>query len=245
MGSRSWSRGLTTGRTWHPAVATPRLAGTIGAQPVVQPNGDLTDVFYLFTRTAVFLEAVTSHDGGRTWTRPVRVSDVAFAGPPDIRSGDLPSAVVDPVTGWIHAVWGDGSFRSDERADIVIASSADGRHWSTVRRVNRPTGAEPFTPDVAAYAGRVYVSWRSRLPADSQLIGMVIVKGDGVRFGMPLRLGPASDLRFAAVAPVAFPGDYMGTWAGAHHVYANWEVSSRPRSGAQFHQVTWGATLAP
>ena len=54
--------------------------------------------------------------------------------------------------------------------------------------------------------------------------------------------GPASNLRYAARAPIPFPGDYVGSAMHGTALYAVWCVSTRPARG-RFHQVAYGASL--
>jgi hypothetical protein len=61
-----------------------------------------------------------------------------------------------------------------------------------------------------------------------------------------LRLGPPTNLDVAALAPVAFLGDYMGVAATARRVFPVWNVASRPPDpAARFHQTTWAAVIRP
>ena len=65
-------------------------------------------------------------------------------------------------------------------------------------------------------------------------------------FPTTVRVGPTSDYRWAAKAPVIFPGDYIGTaLSSTGRLYAVWCVSSRPADpSAKYHQVVYGAVLA-
>jgi hypothetical protein len=70
------------------------------------------------------------------------------------------------------------------------------------------------------------------------------VSSDGRQFAAPIKLGPLSDLNYAAEAGGKFPGDYMGTAATHGRVYAVWCRSSAPSDpNAKYHQTVYGATL--
>ena len=119
------------GLTWGPAIPTANLATGIGGQPLVQPNGTV-----VVPIEADVMAAFLSSDGGTSWTAPVTMSNIQFhldAG--GIRSGPLPSAVVDGG-GTIWTVWEDCRFRMPcTTNDLVYSTSADGVNWSAVTRI--------------------------------------------------------------------------------------------------------------
>jgi len=119
------------GLTWGPAIPTANLATGIGGQPLVQPNGTV-----VVPIEADVMAAFLSSDGGTSWTAPVTISNIQFhldAG--GIRSGPLPSAVVDGG-GTIWTVWEDCRFRMPcTTNDLVYSTSTDGVNWSAVTRI--------------------------------------------------------------------------------------------------------------
>jgi hypothetical protein len=148
----------------------------------------------------------------------------------------------------MYAVWeGDGPGEP-----VTLASSANGRHWSApvlVTPEHNPS-IQHVNATVAAYGGKVFVSYGTRNTAVDQ--GAFVQQQvswsfhGGAAFGPALSLGPLSNLKFAAVAPIAFPGDYIGASETASRVTLVWCVSSRPRDPAQtFHQVLFAAVLRP
>lgn len=161
------------GETWSPlvAVSTVGPGWTIGAQPFVQPNGDLTVVYATGAPLATTYQfiAQTSHDGGDRFDAPVTIATPLERAAPGIESGyDLPAAAVDPVDGEIYVVWSDGrSPRPDFPADIVISVSTDGgASWGEPSVVNSSRGCRSFhcarfTPAVAAYAKDVHITFRT------------------------------------------------------------------------------------
>ena len=166
------------GRSWSRLIDVSAPASlTVGAQPVVQPDGDLTNVYLDFTTfEAARTVAQTSSNGGRTFGRPIDLGVNLGSEPPDMRTGVLP-ATVDRVTGRLQVVWQDLRFRPDGYNDIVITSSPDGQRWTGLRRVNRDpvtSGLDHLTPDVAADAGKVFVTYRTRANAGgpSRFVGM-------------------------------------------------------------------------
>jgi hypothetical protein len=224
------------GRSWSRLIDVSAPASlTVGAQPVVQPDGDLTNVYLDFTTFEAACTVVqTSSNGGRTFGRPIDLGANLGGEPPDMRTGVLP-ATVDRVTGRLHVVWQDLRFRPDGYNVIVITSSPDGQRWTGLRRVKRDpvtSGLDHLTPDVAADAGKVFVTYRTRANAGgpSRFVGMRFTASadGGRRFADELRLGPPTNLDSAAEAPVRFLGDDMGVAAARRVVYPVWHVAARP-----------------
>jgi hypothetical protein len=259
------------GRHWSPriTVSGPH-ANTQGSQPMLKPDGTIVDSYLNFgpggggeepehqvgaaaqarpsaaaAEPGVPLVATTSRDGGATWSAESTITTQVGPGPDGIRCC-LPSAIADPRTGQLYAVW------TDVALDVInLSRSTDGRHWSAPIEVTRsPTpGLERVNVDVSAYGGRVYVSYGTR---DTTVAGGEFVQQQlstsvdrGAHFGRPLSLGPLSDLKFAAQAGGIFPGDYIGSAASRGLVYLVWCRSSTPADpAATFHQTLYAAVLA-
>jgi hypothetical protein len=241
------------GATWSSlvTVSPPEPSfGTLDALPMVQPNGDLT-IVYLQTSAAPFrILAQTSHDGGNAFSQPVTVSDDQGAGVPGMRTGVLPAAAADPVTGKLYVVWQDARANSDGRNDIVLSMSADGGgSWGPLTTVNRPDTARlrnRFTPAVAAYAGAILVAYGSREDDDARVFMRYAVSTDeGGTFGREHRLGGPGRLEFAAMASgLLFLGDYIGLTLSSSTAHAVWCRPTRPRRGRTGpHQTAWSATI--
>jgi BNR repeat-like domain len=166
--TNSWRLGIRTsddgGRTWsspqrlQPGVTGPGAVFS-GPVPVTRPNGDLVVPYSFFApmneggrgipqedRVA----AVVSHDGGATFTQPVRIASLEavdnFAG---IRAPALPTAAVD-AAGKVYVAWQDGRFRnSGDENDIVISTSSNGVQWTEPRRVPLSRTPTYFLPAIA------------------------------------------------------------------------------------------------
>jgi hypothetical protein len=102
---------------------------------------------------------------------------------------------------------------------------------------------------VAAYAGKVYLSYRTRAAQGTApaVTEDLVVSGDGGRtFGPQRHVGPPAVLKYAAVAnspTTAFLGDYMGLAASARLAVLAWCVSSVPPVAEPYHQLLWAATV--
>jgi len=259
------------GRTWSAAaVVTPGSpADTQNSQALIRPDGSVTDVYMDFAGTGrtpdheresdearaaamapalepgVPLRARTSRDGGRTWSEAVTVATDVGGDVPGVRCC-LPSAVADPVTGRMHAVWS-----STDLSLLRASSSADGVHWSDPVTVDteRTSTTQVINADVAAYSGKVLVSYGlddTAVSGGRYVQQHAAVSYDAGRsFAGRLRLGPPSDLQYAAQAGGAFPGDYIGTSVSHGRFYAAWALSSAPPDGGTYHQVLFAAVIRP
>lgn len=163
-----WMLGIRTsddgGLTWskplrlQPGV-TGRGAVFSGPIPVTRPNGDLVVPYSFFAplneggrgvpeedRVA----AVVSHDGGATFTQPIRIAALEasddLAG---IRAPSLPSVSVD-AAGKAYVAWQDGRFRSRAgENDVVFSTSTDGMNWTAAARIRMSGARSYFLPAIA------------------------------------------------------------------------------------------------
>jgi hypothetical protein len=258
------------GRTWSRTVnvsAADRYSQN--SQPMIKPDGTIVDT-YLDYGTAAGEEgpesrigqdadrqatpaaeappadtivARTSHNGGATWSASATITTQAGEGPEGIRCC-LPSASADPITGRMFTAW-----ISPASDAVMLSQSFDGTHWSAASRVTPApsAGRDYINVDVAAYRGQVFVanSTRDTTVQDGRFVQQQLsVSSDGRQFAAPIKLGPLSDLNYAAEAGGKFPGDYMGTAATHGRVYAVWCRSSAPSDpNAKYHQTVYGATL--
>jgi hypothetical protein len=241
---------------------------TQNSQPMIQPDGTITDAYLNFgadsgregpearetddvrrpeaaaAPVGDLMAAKTSHDGGATWSPEVTITQDAGEGPAGIRCC-LPSGTADPRTGRLYAAWDSASPDT-----VALSTSRDGRHWSAPIRVNRETqpGLDHVNVDVSAFAGRVVVSYGSRdtTVENGRFVQqrVSVSRDGGAHFDRPISIGPLSDLRFAAQAGGAFPGDYIGSAAARDRTYLVWCRSSQPGDpAATFHQTLYAAVL--
>ncbi len=122
------------GLTWGPAKATSGIAGGIGGQPLVQPNGNV--IVPIESTVNPEMVAFQSTNGGVSWSAPVSISTIQYhADAGGIRSGPLPSAAMDGA-GSVWVVWEDCRFRNScSTNDLVYSTSSDGVNWSAVTRI--------------------------------------------------------------------------------------------------------------
>jgi hypothetical protein len=260
------------GRHWSAThLVTPRDENSQNSQPVIQSNGAITDTYISFgsqttaalghhpilseharnraaaASSATPIVARTSIDGGASWSGESVVAPNPGGGPLDVRCC-LNAATLDPVRGTMYAVW-DGAGSGEP---VTLSSSADGQHWSAPVLVTpeHQRNIQHVNATVAAYNGKVFVDYgtRNKAVADGDLVQQELSSSfnGGASFGPALSLGPVSNLDYAARAPIAFPGDYIGASETVSRLTLVWCVSSKPADpAARFHQVLFAAVLRP
>ncbi len=148
----------TNGSPAHPASAT-NCDAILGAVIVVEPDGTLEVAALYFNLIASHpiptrILALSSPDGGVTWTSPVlaaTIHDIIGTFPPQkYRTLSLPALARDPRTGQLYLAWAD---KGTGDADILLITSKDrGKTWSAPLRVNDDpihNGAQQFQPQLA------------------------------------------------------------------------------------------------
>jgi hypothetical protein len=263
------------GRTWSAThIVSGPHANTQNSQPVIQPDGTITDVYMNFgphsagdgvrgnipgehqgirrsaaAGSGVWLVARTSRDGGAAWSSESLVAKNIGGGPAGIRCC-LPATAGDPVTGEMYTAWeGNGPGAMDP---VWLSRSADGLSWSKPVQVSRdpsPT-IQHVNVTVTAYGGKVFVPYgtRNTAVASGNLVQQQLSSSSngGASFGPPLSLGPLSNLTYAAVAGGKFPGDYIGASATASRLTLAWCLSSKPPNPDRaYHQTLYAAVLRP
>jgi hypothetical protein len=181
-----------------------------GSNPRVNRHGDLFIAYESAVCQTLACNLPTDHDaviiaessdGGLTFTNREVAYDFDFPFNPDTRRDTLtgenfrinsfPQLTIDPVTDALYATWSDdrnGLYDATTGAsiktngDVFIVASRDGRHWSRTYGVG--TGADEVYPAIAAYGGRVAVSFYTRV-YDQNGIGldMGYVAGDAEDLG--------------------------------------------------------------
>src|SRR6266852_2245305 len=142
------------GLTWGAAQSTANNTHGIGGQPLVQPNGTVIVPINGFAGNKFLILSFISTDGGASWSKTFRVSEVDFRHPAGgIRAGiPDPSAEIDR-SGKVYVVWSDCVFEPGCTAsDLVLSTSTDGINWSAVTRIPLDpvgSGVDHFIPGLA------------------------------------------------------------------------------------------------
>jgi BNR repeat-like domain len=152
------------GRTW----STPKVilrhglrTGPEDGQVVADPQSGRIYLFLVWVRNGLIrpgdpgaMMVTHSDDGGAHWSPVRRFAGASTAPQPQGRairsSPQVPSFAVDGA-GVLYAVWQDSRFSRGGRDEVLFTRSADGgAHWSTPRRLSRPSVGGAIIPTVAA-----------------------------------------------------------------------------------------------
>jgi hypothetical protein len=121
------------GLTWGAAKTSADGAFGSGAEPLVQPNGQVV-MIYLGGEMMAF----TSTNGGASWGSSFGIAPVnTFQGNSSLRSVGLPfpSTGIDK-SGKLYVEWSDCSFRSGcSTNDLVLITSTNGTKWTKPARI--------------------------------------------------------------------------------------------------------------
>ena len=174
------------GATWGAAVSlgSQGRGGPIGAIPAVEPDGTLVVVYA--TPDLSSLEAVTSADGGGTFSAAVPIAAIRSTASL-LRAPPLPS--VAETAGSVVVAWPDCSARPNCAAnDIAISGSTDGRTWSAPHTI--AAGGDYLTPTIGAAGDAVAVVAYTRLDPSCCRLGVQLFRSTdgGVTWGRPTRL---------------------------------------------------------
>lgn len=183
------------GKTWSQSF--PVYGGlSIGAFPLVLPNGDLAVVFDADVAPVPVVHPTVPEDqaepisgiskivvavargaglvptqGPLVFGPAVSVATYQNNAVRAQRAGTLPAAAVDPRTGRIFVTWEDARYRTDKSNDVVVSYSDDGITWTSPIRVNRGGKADSvdhWNPSVALTSdGAVHVMYRQRVEGAS------------------------------------------------------------------------------
>jgi BNR/Asp-box repeat len=227
------------GRTFTPPIQVTNQGFSIGIVPLIGPGGIVHAVWLNYgnqiTGNQITMRAAHSTDGGRSWSVPVEISQVAAVGISGSRTGaGIPSAAIDPRSGALYVVWQDARFTPGTDQTVLSRSTDGGETWSAPQRVSDGPGGSPnFTPAVAVSPeGWVGVSYYSLRNGPSGVLVdeyLALSKNQGVKFAKSLRVSPASwDLRYVATSQGFFLGDYQGLTATAKTFYPLWIATYAP-----------------
>jgi hypothetical protein len=207
--------------------------------PITRPNGDLVIPYTFFApinqggRGAAQedrIAAVVSHDGGATFTQPIRIAALEASDDlAEVRAPTLPSAAVD-ASGKLYVAWMDGRFRdAGDANDVVFSTSSNATQWSEPTRLPLSRASTYLLPAIAvdpatsgkkAHVAVAYYSMRMRsgckvyVPGCYQQIDSWLVQSQnaGVTWGKPRKLnGESMQIGWLADTTLgAMLGDYVG-----------------------------------
>ena len=180
------------------------------------------------------LRFVRSEDGGRTWLRPVTVTDDSLFGSHNFH------ALHAGADGALYVTWLDG--RDGKSAAYISRSTDGGRTWAPNVRVGSGEACPCCRTGVAtARDGTLYVAWRAVLPGNVRDVVVARSSDRGATWGEPIRVH-ADDWAFDA-CPHAGPALQVDS-TGVVHVA--WWTGKEGDAGVYYARSTEGArTFSP
>jgi hypothetical protein len=226
------------GLTWSTPVDLPGTASSVGAIPLVRPNGELVVVFLWEGRR---VGASLSSDGAATFAPPVEVSSVQARTARGLRFFPLPAADVDPRTGAVWATWHDCRFGTGCSANsVVVSTSPDGRTWEPPTRVT--SGRNAFLPTVGIHptSGRAALAYHVLAPGGGIDVELVESRASGTGWASPRRLS-AQTMR-PRWLPDTVSGRMLADYISVHYAGARplvlWVLASEP-VGSSLRQAVY------
>jgi hypothetical protein len=158
--------------------------------------------------------AVSSSDGGTTWTPPTRVDHL----PADMATDAIGPSVVLKANGEVFIAWHDGR---NGRFDVFICRSTDGgRTWDkedTRLDADDPgTSISQFANLAVAPDGRLAVAWEDDRAGFEGIYARIRGTGDQPAWGPEILVAPPGPRKGARVPRVL--------WAKDQSLYVWWEV---------------------
>ena len=208
------SRSTDGGQTWADPVELSGQSQSVFGQRLVR-SGERLVLIWEDTRTGRNrIYAVSSSDGGVTWTSPTRVDHL----PADSVTDAVAPVVVMSPAGEVFVAWHDARHRRD---DIFVSRSTDGgRTWEhdDIRLdMDEPGTAFSRFPSIARAAdGRIAVAWEDDRAGYEGIYLRVRGTGQHATWGPEM--------------PVAPPGPKTGArtsrllWGSDGSLYVTWEV---------------------
>jgi hypothetical protein len=240
------------GLSWSVPIETAGHDKGLGGQPVVQPGGTVVVPFESLDGS---IAAFASHNGGASWTKAVKVSNVRFHGVAgNLRTSPLPSAEI-AGDGTIYVAWEDCRFRQRCASnDIVFSKSANGTSWGDVARIPIDDVTSPvdhFIPGLAVDPATAGASTHLALTyyfypqaacggACRLQVGYISSPDGGDHWGAATQLaGPMALSQIAATSQGPMVGDYISTSFSGGRAVTVFEVGNQQPSSTTFDEATY------
>lgn len=247
------------GLTWSAGQATANSSHGLGGQPLVQPNGNVIVPIVGFNGGRgggnFLMLSFTSSDGGASWGKTHLVARISFHNPSGGIRADipLPSGELDNA-GTAYLVWSDCHFEPTcSASDIVLSTSADGQHWSTLSRIPvdpRGSGVDHFIPGLAvdrstsgstahlALAYYYYPNANCTATTCQLDVGFTTSTNGGASWSASTQLaGPMSLGWLPNTTQGTMVGDYISTSFSSGQAFPAFAVANAP-SGGVFDEGT-------
>src|SRR5438105_5908735 len=244
------------GLIWGAGQSTANNTHGIGGQPLVQPNGTVIVPINGFAGNKFLVLSFISTDGGTSWSKTFRVSEVDFRHPAGgIRAGiPLPSAEID-ASGTVYVTWSDCRFeKSCSSSDLLLTSSPDGLNWTHPTRIPADpigSGVDHFIPGLGVdrstsgsgahlVAAFYYYPVANCTSATCALqVGYTASADGGASWSRTAQLaGPMSVSWLPNTTQGRMVGDYISTSFSAGVAYPAFAVANPP-SGTTFDEAIY------
>lgn len=208
------SRSTDGGHTWGDPVELSGQSQSVFGQRIAR-SGERLLVVWQDKRTGRDrLFAVSSGDGGVTWTSPTRVDHLAD----DLRTDAFATSVVMNPGGEVLVAWNDGR---NGRDDIFVGRSADGgRTWDDkdvrLDMDEAGTGMSRFPKIARASDGRIAVAWEDDRAGYEGVYLRVRSSGAQPAWGPEMLIEPPNQRKGARLPAVL--------WAKDGSLQVAWEV---------------------
>ena len=209
------SRSTDGGRNWADPLELSGQSQSVFGQRVVRAGQRLLILWQDKRTGRDRLFAVSSSDGGVTWTSPTRVDHLSA----DLAIDAFAPAVMMSPSGEVLVAWQDGR---NGRDDIFVGRSIDGgRTWEekdTRLDMDEPgIGMSRFSSIARAADGRIAVAWEDDRAGHEGIYLRVRSPGVPAAWGPEIMVEPPGPQKTAARMPVLL-------WGMDGFLYVAWEV---------------------
>jgi BNR repeat protein len=215
------NRSVDAGRTWTEPVALTGDSVSVFGHTLVRAGERMLLVWH-DTRTGHDrLYAVSSSDGGTSWTEATRVDHLPVDAPVDVNS---PTVLLNP-DGSSLVAWQD---TRNGREDIFLARSSDGgRSWgSEDQRMDMDdpgTGISSFPKLANASDGRIALAWEDDRTGYESVYLRVRSAGPNPQWGPEILVAAQAGKVAARLPELAWASD------GLHVVWEVWDYTTAPQ----------------
>jgi hypothetical protein len=208
------SRSTDGGQTWADPMELSGQSQSVFGQRVVRSGARLLVVWQDKRTGRDRLFAVSSTDGGVTWTSPTRVDHLAE----DLATDAFAPAVMMSPSGEVIVTWQDGR---NGRDDIFLGRSVDGgRTWEDkdmrLDMDEQGVAMSRFSSIARAADGRIAVAWEDDRAGYEGIYLRVRGSGAQPAWGPEIMVEPPSSRKAARVPAVL--------WGTDGSLYVAWEV---------------------
>lgn len=230
------------GATWGAARTTGNRSSGFDGAPLVQPNGTVIVPLSNASQTAVM--AITSHNGGASWSIPITIAPVtSFSQSAYFQDKILLNAGIDG-SGKVYFTWVDCRFETGcQGNDLVMTTSTDGVNWTPIQRIPiarigsginyyvSGLGVDATTSGNMARVGLVFYSYVASCVNDCKLsVGFISSTNGGINWGAKTQLAGPFPASWVAKGNNKV-GDYISLSFARGRAFPVFSVGAPPAAG--------------